>query len=235
MKYHLEKGVLPVLPGDTVWVIGSEPAHLVRAVKVDSVLLLAHNEMTVMTDLSKVGCNAGKEIYLTAEEAEQVAVRYREEPPFRFMERAVSWMPAETWIPDGGEWYAVRVRQADGSEIRREAFYDAGNRYPEERGFYESDRRSAARVENVTAWIDPDYMDSEEWYDGKPLDFSYSPIEELDLSVPVWNRLKKHGIHLIRDIFKTDKDTLLKTVVVRRKWMEELSEKLKRAGFEAEW
>ena len=171
----------------------------------------------------------------SVEEAEQVAARYREEPPFRFLDRAVSWMPAETWIPDGGEWYAVRIRQADGSEIRREAFYDAGNRYPEERGFYESDRRSATRLENVTAWIDPDYMDSEEWYDGKPQDFSYSPIEELDLNVPVWNRLKKHGIHLIRDIFKTDKDTLLKTVVVRRKWMEELSEKLKRAGFEAEW
>ncbi len=235
MKYHLEKGALPVLPGDTVWVVGREPACLVRAVKVDSVLLGNHNEMTVMTGLSKDGRNDGEEIYLTAGEAEQASARCRQEPPFRFSDRAVSWMPAETWIPDGDEWYAVRVRQADGSEIRRKAFYDDGSRYPEERGFYESDRRSAARVENVTAWINPDYMDSEDWYDGKPLDFSYSPIEELDLSVQVWNRLNKHGIHLIRDIFKTDKETLLKTVVVRRKWMEELSEKLERAGFEAEW
>ena len=235
MKYHLEKGVLPVLPGDTVWVIGSEPAHLVRAVKVDSVLLMAHNEMTVMTDLSKVGCNAGKEIYLTAEEAEQAAARYRQDPPFRFMERAVSWMPAETWIPDGGEWYAVRIRQADGSEIRREAFYDAGNRYPEERGFYESDRRSATRLENVTAWIDPDYMDSEEWYDGKPQDFSYSPIEELDLDVRIWEALKNHGIHLVRDIFRTGRESLLKNGILGRRGILEVAEKLKRAGFEAEW
>ena len=96
-------------------------------------------------------------------------------------------------------------------------------------------RRSAARLDNVIAWIESDYMESEEWFDGKPLDFSYSPIEELDLSVAVWNRLKKHGIHLIRDIYKTDRETLQKDVVLTRKGMEELTEKLAKAGFEVEW
>ncbi len=206
MEYHIDKGILPVLPGDYVWAVGRDPAHLVRAVRVEEVVLRENHEMTVKADKSGIGWKSGEKLFLTAEEAEQEAAKYRKEPPFRFMDLAVAWMPAETWIPVGGEWYGVRIRREDGTEVRRKAWYDSGNRYPDERGFYESDRRSAARLENVIAWIESDYIESEEWFDGKPLDFSYSPIEELDLSVAVWNRLKKHGIHLIRDIYKTDRE-----------------------------
>ena len=235
MKYHIEKGILPVLPGDYVWAVSRDPARLVRAVRVEEVVLRADNEMTVKAERSCFGWEYGEELFLTAEEAEQEAAKHRKEPPYQFTEQAAAWMPYETWIPDREGWYAVRIRREDGSEERRKAWYDSGNPYPEERGFYESGRRSAARLEHVVAWTGGDYIGSEEWYSGKPLDFSYAGIEELDLSVRVWNALKKQGIHVIRDIFKKDRETLMKTGHLGRKGMEELAEKLAKAGFGAEW
>lgn len=47
--------------------------------------------------------------------------------------------------------------------------------------------------------------------------------------------LKRHGIHLIRDIFKTDREILMKTGVLSPKRMDDLVEKLAKAGFPKEW
>ena len=235
MKYHVEKGILPVMPGDYVWTIERDPAHLVRAVRVKSVELRENNEMRIVVGISYRGRQSEDEFFLTAEEAEQEAAKCRQKPPFRHIHQAVSWMPAETWIPGGKGWIAVRIRREDGSEERRKAWYDDGDRYPDERGFYESDRRSAARLENVTAWIDDEYIDTEEWYDGKPIDFSYSCIEELDLSIRIWNALKESGIRLIRDIFKKDGESVRNIPNLGKRGLEELIQKLEKAGFDAGW
>ena len=137
MEYHIDKGILPVLPGDYVWAVGRDPAHLVRAVRVEEVVLRENHEMTVKADKSGVGWRSGEKLFLTAEEAEQEAAKYRKEPPFRFMDLAVTWMPAETWIPVGGEWYGVRIRLEDGSE-ERHPFQAHGRVLQGQRG----DRRS---------------------------------------------------------------------------------------------
>lgn len=236
LNYHIEKGTLPVLPGDYVYCIGTDHACTVRAIKVDAVILGKNDQITAKVNNEYGESEFGKHIFLTAEEAEEVAAKERPTPPYFFSDRAVQWMPVETWEPLNDTYYGVMVAQDDGSYKHQIAYFDSGEKYEDEKGFYQSDRRSAPRIENVVAWIDPDYIDSDEWYEGKPRDFSYSPIEELDIQVRTYNVLKENGIHVIRDILRLpDKASLLKIKNMGRKSYEDIIAQLETAGFEVDY
>ena len=112
-----------------------------------------------------------------------------------------------------------------------------GKGQTEENGFYESDRRNAARIENVTAWIDADYrnVDMKEEYDGKPLDASFKPIEDLFLNSRIYYALKKCGVKVIRDVFRLDMEKLKSKGLIYERDVTRLAGELKRVGLEVEW
>ena len=115
LNYHVEKGTLPVLPGDYVYRIGTDHACTVRAVKVDAVILGKNDQITAKVNNEYGESEFGKHIFLTAEEAEEVAAKERPTPPYFFSDRAVQWMPVETWEPLNDTYYGVKVAQDDGS------------------------------------------------------------------------------------------------------------------------
>ena len=236
LKYQVEKEILPVMPGDYVYYISSDQAHIVRAIRVDSVVLGLKNRLTVRVENKYGDSEIGKDVYLTAEEAEAIAAKDRPAPPYFYSDRAVMWMPIETWTPVRDGFYGVKIAKKDGSFEHIVAYYDDGEKYEDERGYYESDRRNARRIENVVAWIDPDYIKSDEWYDGKPLDFGFHPIEELDLQVRTYNVLKASGIHVIRDLLRLpDRSSLEKIRNMGKKSYEEVIQRLEDSGFKVDY
>ena len=236
LKYHLEKGALPVLPGDYVYTIGTDHAHTVRAKKIEAVILHKDGRITVKEKASYGESEFDEDVYLTAEAAEEIAAKSRPAPPYIYADKAVQWMPIETWEPRYSDFYGVKTAREDGSCTSQIAYYDTGNKHKDEKGFYQSDRRYAPRIENVIAWIHPDHIHTEEWYDGKPLDFSYSGIEELDLSVRAYNCLIGNGFHLIRDVLRLpDRESIMKIRNMGRRSYEEIIAKLEEAGFQVDY
>lgn len=236
LNYHIEKGTLPVLPGDYVYQICSDCDHVVRAIRVKEVILAKDNQLFVRVDNVYGDLEFEKDVFLTAEEAEEVAAKSRPAPPYYFKDRAVMWMPIKTWEPLSDGYYGVKIAQGDGSFTHEIAFFDGGERYKDDWGFYKSDRRCAPRVDNVVAWIDKDYINSDEWYDGRPLDFSYSPIEEMDLQIRAYNVLKDSGIHMIRDLLRIpDKASLMKIKNMGRKSYDVIIQKLEFYGFQVDY
>ena len=80
------------------------------------------------------------------------------------------------------------------------------------------------------------YIDSDEWYDGRPLDFSYSPIEEMDLQIRTYNVLKDGGIHTIRDLLRIpNKEGLIKIKNMGKKAYEDVIQRLELYGFQVDY
>ena len=239
LKYEPDTGRLPVLPGDVVYLVEkANGSNLVRSSKVSSVVLNSDFELKVCTSLSGYYSpqEIGDEVFLNAEEAEAWADAHRKNGPFIFENRATQWMSLGVWLPSNNGYYGVRIpaENDSGYEVVK-AFYLCYSPYDDEIGFYESDRRNAGKLENVLAWIDEDYMDSLEEFDGNVLDFSYTPIEEMDLSIQAYNALKRNGMNLIRDIFKVaDHNGLLEIKGMGRKAAKEILLRLEDMGFDAE-
>ena len=125
LTYHVEKGTLPVLPGDYVYRIGTDHACTVRAVKVDAVILRGNDQITAKVNNEYGESEFGKDIFLTANEAEEVAAKERPTPPYFFSDRAVQWMPIETWEPLNDTLYGVKIAQDDGSFKHQIAYFDS--------------------------------------------------------------------------------------------------------------
>ena len=225
--YHVEKGILPVLPGDSVYYIDSDQARTVCKTRVTAVILEKNDQLSVQVENHYGENEIGKDLFLTAEEAEKIAAKKRPAPPYPYSSAANKWMPIEKWIPLYESWYGVRIALSDGTFSEEIAYYDRGTKYKDERGFYKSDRRNSPKIENVTAWIDADYLDSEERCDENPADFRFSPIEEMDLSVRTYNVLKKNGIRIVLDILKLhDRESLEKLRNLGSNGYEEIIRKL---------
>ena len=238
LKYEPETGKMPVLPGDVVyWVDKTDGSNLVRATKVSSVVMNSDLELELCTEAS--GNNSpqeiGKDVFLKVEEAESWADDHRKKGPFRFEDRATQWMNTAEWFPSHDGYYGIRIPEDDenGNKVLK-AYYLCYSTYADEIGFYVSDRRNAVKLENVKAWIDEDYMDSSEEFSGNTLDFSYTPIEEMGLSVRAYNVLKRNGINLIRDLLKiADYDELTAIRNMSRGIAQEIIQNLESLGFDS--
>ena len=238
-KYMQTEGMrrtLPVLPGDDVYYIHDDKARTVQATKVQSITLDVSGKIEIYASIPiRNRCSIGQDIFLTAEDAEQEAAKTREPPPYDYVSIADKWMPLKTWNPPGEKFCGVQVVRKDGKIIRKKAYYDPGYRYADERGFYESDRRNARRINRVIAWIAPEYMETDEWYNGEALDSSHLNIEEMDFSIRLYNILERNGIDYVCQILKLpDKDAVLRLRNMGRYSYEELITKLEEQGFHAD-
>ena len=77
------------------------------------------------------------------------------------------------------------------------------------------------------------YIDSTEEFSGNTLDFSYTPIEEMGLSVRAYNVLKRNGINLIRDILKIADYSEFAGIQNMRSIAQEIIQSLEDLGFGA--
>ncbi len=125
LTYHLEKGTIPVMPGDTVYCIEDELSCTVKAAQVTEITLMKNGEMTFRVNESR-NYSLGKNLFLTVDEAEEAAAKIRPVPPYRFEGRASEWMPFEIWEPIYDGFFGVRIIQDDGSFKQQLAYYDIG-------------------------------------------------------------------------------------------------------------
>lgn len=158
MKYNHNLLTLPIHPGNKIYIIDEGRGWAVREESVSAVCI-TETELLVITDTAEPGEDGFEKLCFTSkEDAQKWAEENRPDPPYPYWYDAKEWMKTDTWCPAFNGWYYVRVQNGQDYRICK-AYYETGDpEYSSESknpaGFYQNETSNAARLNDVTAWID---------------------------------------------------------------------------------
>ena len=162
---------LPFLPGDTLYYIDDINAYSIRSQIIDGVALYADRVCPVCDDtVFAVGTGPSwknrddliKWFFTTEKSAHDWISRNAPPRPWT-LEYSKEWVSTADYAPDspGGHIQVYIKVQTDQGIQKREAIYDDGSEYPEDRGYWTGTGRHSQRIDNVIAWISGQEFDQE--------------------------------------------------------------------------